>query len=71
MAVDMTDETTTQYTQRIRKMTIEKIKEIIEYLDQPGYNCEGLVTADGVIVPRTKILHQVLSEKSDLRKEKL
>lgn len=63
MAVDMTDETTAQYRQRISKMSIEDIQKAIDYLDQPGYNCEGLVTADEVIVPRTKILYEVLREK--------
>lgn len=42
---------------------IEDIQKAIDYLDQPGYNCEGLVTADEVIVPRTKILYEVLREK--------
>ena len=69
MAVDMTDETTAQYRQRIEKMNIEDIQKSIEYLEQPGYNCDGLVTADGVIAPRTKILQEVLRNKLS-RKEK-
>lgn len=36
MAVDMTDETTAQYRQRIEKMNIEDIQKSIEYLEQPG-----------------------------------
>ena len=48
---------------------IEDIQKSIEYLEQPGYNCDGLVTADGVIAPRTKILQEVLRNKLS-RKEK-
>lgn len=64
MAVDMTDETIAQYMERIEKMSIKEIqKEIqkeIEFLETPGYNCEGLVCADGVITPRTKMHRKVL-----------
>lgn len=69
MAVDMTDLTTAQYRQHIEEMGIEDIQKSIEYYEQPGYNCSGLVTADGVISPRTRILHEVLNDKVK-RKEK-
>lgn len=67
MAVDMTNETTAQYRQRIENMSVEDIQKNIEYYEQPGYNCSGLVTADGIISPRTRILHEVLRNK--LRKK--
>lgn len=67
MAVDMTDETIEQYRQRIEEMSVEDIQKNIEYYEQPGYNCSVLVTADGVIRPRTRILHEVLTKK--LRKK--
>ena len=54
MAADMTDETIAQYMERIEKMSIKEIQKEIEFLESPGYNCEGLVCADGVITPRTK-----------------
>lgn len=53
MAADMTDETIAQYMERIEKMSIKEIQKEIEFLESPGYNCEGLVCADGVITPRT------------------
>lgn len=59
MAVDMTDETIAQYRQRIEEMSVENIQKNIEYYEQPGYNCSALVTADGVIRPRTS--HSVKS----------
>lgn len=67
MAVDITNLTIAQYRQRIEKMSVEDIQKNIEYYEQPGYNCTALVTADGVISPRTRILHEVLSMK--LRKK--
>ena len=63
MAVDMTDLTIAQYRQRIEKMSIKEIQKEIGFLETPGYNCEGLVCADGVITPRTKMLRKVLWEK--------
>ena len=60
MAVDMTDETIAQYMERIEKMSIKEIQKEIEFLESPGYNCEGLVCADGVITPRTKMHRKVL-----------
>ena len=51
MAVDMTNLTIAQYMERIEKMSIK---------ESPGYNCEGLVCADGVITPRTKMHRKVL-----------
>lgn len=69
MAVDMTNLTTAQYRQRIEEMSVEDIQKNIEYYEQPGYNCSALVTADGVISPRTRILHEVLKDKVK-RKEK-
>ncbi len=68
MAVDMTDETIVQYRERIEKMSIKDIQKEIEYLETPGYNCEGLVCADGVIVPRTRMLRKVLWEKKTSQK---
>ena len=68
MAVDMTDETIAQYRERIEKMSIKDIQKEIEYLETPGYNCEGLVCADGVIVPRTRMLRKVLWEKKTSQK---
>lgn len=56
MAADMTDETIAQYMERIEKMSIKEIQKEIEFLESPGYNCEGLVCADGVITPRTKCI---------------
>ena len=50
-------------------MSVEDIQKNIEYYEQPGYNCSALVTADGVISPRTRILHEVLKDKVK-RKEK-
>lgn len=47
MAADMTDETIAQYMERIEKMSIKEIQKEIEFLESPGYNCEGLVCADG------------------------
>lgn len=69
MAVDMTNLTIAQYRQRIEEMSVEDIQKNIEYYEQPGYNCSALVTADGVIIPRTRILHEVLKDKVK-RKEK-
>lgn len=63
MAVDMTDETVAQYRERIEKMSIKEIQKEIEYLETPGYNCEGLVCADDVIVPRTRMHRKVLWAK--------
>lgn len=63
MAVDMTDETIAQYRERLMKMSIKEIQKEIGFLETPGYNCEGLVCADGVITPRTKMLRKVLWEK--------
>lgn len=60
MAADMTDETIAQYMERIEKMSIKEIQKEIEFLESPGYNCEGLVCADGVITPRTKMHRKVL-----------
>lgn len=60
MAVDMTNLTTAQYRQRIEEMSIKEIQKEIEFLESPGYNCEGLVCADGVITPRTKMHRKVL-----------
>lgn len=68
MAVDMTDETIAQYRKRIEKMSIEEIQKEIGNLEAPGYNCEGLVCVDGVIVPRTKMLREVLWEKKTSQK---
>lgn len=51
MAADMTNETIAQYRERIEKMSIKEIQKEIEFLESPGYNCEGLVCADGVITP--------------------
>lgn len=67
MAVDMTDLTIAQYRQRIEEMSVEDIQKNIEYYEQPGHNCSAFVTADGVISPRTRILHEVLTKK--LRKK--
>lgn len=69
MAVDITDQTSAQYRQHVEEMSIEEIQACIDYYEQPGYNCSGLVTADGVISPRTKILREVLRHKIK-RKEK-
>lgn len=69
MAVDMTNLTTAQYRQRIEEMSVEEIQKNIEYYEQPGYNCSGLVTADGVISPRTRILHEVLNDKVKRKEE--
>lgn len=63
MAVDITDQTTAQYRQHIESMSIEKLQRCIDYYEQPGYNCPALITADGVISPRTKILREVLDSK--------
>lgn len=63
MAVDMTNLTIAQYRQRIEEMSVKDIQKNIEYYEQPGYNCSALVTADGVISPRTRILHEVLKDK--------
>ncbi len=41
MAADMTDETIAQYMERIEKMSIKEIQKEIEFLESPGYNCEG------------------------------
>ncbi len=60
MAVDMTDLTIAQYRERLMKMSIKEIQKEIGFLETPGYNCEGLVCADGVITPRTKMLREVL-----------
>lgn len=60
MAVDMTDETIAQYRERLMKMSIKEIQKEIGFLETPGYNCEGLVCADGVITPRTKMLREIL-----------
>jgi len=49
-------------------MSIKDIQKEIEYLETPGYNCEGLVCADGVIVPRTRMLRKVLWEKKTSQK---
>ena len=68
MAADMTDETIAQYMERIEKMSIKEIQKEIEFLESPGYNCEGLVCADGVIVPRTRMLRKVLWEKKTSQK---
>lgn len=69
MAVDMTNLTTAQYRQRIEEMSVEEIQKNIEYYEQPGYNCSGLVTADGVISPRTRIFHEVLNDKVKRKEE--
>lgn len=69
MAVDITDQTSSQYRQHVEEMSVEEIQACIDYYEQPGYNCSGLVTADGVISPRTKILREVLHHKIK-RKEK-
>lgn len=69
MAVDITDQTSSQYRQHVEEMSAEEIQRCIDYYEQPGYNCSGLVTADGVISPRTKILREVLRHKIK-RKEK-
>lgn len=63
MAADMTDETIAQYMERIEKMSIKEIQKEIEFLESPGYNCEGLACADGVITPRTKMHRKVLCYK--------
>lgn len=63
MAADMTNETIAQYRERIEKMSIKEIQKEIEFLESPGYNCEGLVCADGVITPRTRMHRKVLWEK--------
>ena len=68
MAADMTDETIAQNMERIEKMSIKEIQKEIEFLESPGYNCEGLVCADGVIVPRTRMLRKVLWEKKTSQK---
>lgn len=54
--------------ERIEKMSIKEIQKEIEFLESPGYNCEGLVCADGVIVPRTRMLRKVLWEKKTSQK---
>lgn len=69
MAVDMTDETTAQYRQRIEKMDLVDIQKNIEYLEQPGYNCSALITSDGVVSPRTRILREVLRNKLRRKEE--
>lgn len=63
MGVDITDQTMDQYRHHIEEMSIEEIQKCIDYYEQPGYNCSGLVTADGVISPRTRLLREVLSCK--------
>lgn len=63
MSVDITNLTTDQYREHIENMSIEDIQKSIEYLEQPGYNCSSLITADGVITSRTRILHEVLNNK--------
>lgn len=63
MAADMTNETIAQYRERIEKMSIKENQKEIEFLESPGYNCEGLVCADGVITPRTRMHRKVLWEK--------
>lgn len=68
MAADMTDETIAQNMERIEKMSIKEIQKEIEFLESPGYNCEGLVCADGGIVPRTRMLRKVLWEKKTSQK---
>lgn len=63
MAVDMTDETIAQYMERIEKMSIKEIQQEIEFLESPGYNCEGLVCADGVISPRTRCIVRFFGQR--------
>lgn len=52
----------------VSKNEHKDIQKEIEYLETPGYNCEGLVCADGVIVPRTRMLRKVLWEKKTSQK---
>ena len=56
MAADMTDETIAQYMERIEKMSIKEIQKEIEFLESPGYNCEGLCSWMALSTP-----HELLS----------
>lgn len=66
MAVDITGETKNEYKERLRTMETEVLLSSYRYYTQPGYNCEGLVTADGVITPRWKYIEDVLRERNAL-----
>ena len=50
-------------TEKTNELKEKEIQKEIEFLESPGYNCEGLVCADGVITPRTRMHRKVLWEK--------
>ena len=60
MSVDITSETSEEYENRLRKMSSRRLKGIMDYYREPGYNCSGLVTADDFITPRCAAAQKIL-----------
>ena len=63
MSVDITSETSEEYENRLRKMSSRRLKGIMDYYREPGYNCSGLVTADDFITPRWAVAQKILIER--------
>jgi len=63
MAVEITGETMKEYKERLRTFDTERLRSCYRLYTEPGYNCEGLVCADGVVVPREKFIDEVLRER--------
>lgn len=66
MAVDITDETKKEYRERLRTLETEVLLSTYRTLTDFGYNCEGLITADGVITPRWKYIADELRERGEI-----
>lgn len=65
MAVDITDETKQQYRDRLKTLETKVLLSSYNTYTDFGYNCEGLVTADGVIVPRWKYIEEELRARGE------
>lgn len=65
MALDITKETTKEYKERIRTFETERLLSTYRTLTDPGYNCQGLVTADGLIMPRWRYIEEELRRRGE------
>ena len=65
MAVDITDETKREYRERLKTLETKVLLSSYRTYTDFGYNCEGLVTADGVITPRWKYIADELRERGE------
>ncbi len=65
MALDITSETKKEYRERLKTLDTKVLLSTYRALTDIGYNCEGLLTSDGVIVPRYKYIEEELRARGE------